>query len=151
MAERRLELRFASYEDVIADIENLAAGEYERTGGWTLGQICRHLSYYFRGSLEGFSGMLPWIVRVTVGRMALGGMLREPIRKAGGATAPRSVFPADSVDRPAVDEAIALLRRLSVEENELHPSALFGQLTSEQWRKVHLNHASHHLSFLVRA
>ncbi len=54
----------------------------------------------------------------------------------------------DLDDKEAISEAITLLRRLS-DAKMLHPSALFGTLTIDQWKKIHLDHAAHHLSFLL--
>lgn len=149
MADRRLELKYNEYADIARDIDALYSRGYERTGSWSLGQICRHLAYYMRGSLEGFPVMLPWILRVTVGRLALKQALKSSIRKPGGMTAPGSVYAEEPNDAPNVEEIKSLLHRLSVNQGLLHPSALFGNLTPEQWKTLHLNHSAHHLSFLV--
>lgn len=149
MAHRRTELRFTNYRDIIHDIERLQESGYEMTGKWNLGQICRHLSFYWKGSLDGFTVQLPWIIRATLGRLILKSSLKETIRKPGGQTAPQSVFAAEPDDKEAVAEAIALLQRLDQNTAKLHPSALFGEVTNDQWKTLHCNHAGHHLSFLA--
>jgi hypothetical protein len=149
MAERRIDLKYNEYADIVRDIEALHSRGYEKTGSWSLGQICKHLSFYMRGSLEGFPMMLPWIFRVTFGRLALRQALKSSIRKPGGMTAPQSVYPEQPDDAPGVEEIKSLLHRLSVNQGLLHPSALFGNMTPEQWKILHLNHSAHHLSFLV--
>ncbi len=146
---RRTDLRFTGYDQIIQDIETLHKKGYVKNGNWTLGQICQHLSFYWKGSLDGFPIMLPWIIRVTIGKLALKSSLNTTLRKPGGQTAPQSVFPAQSDDAPAVAEAAALLRRLQTNTGPLHPSALFGELTNDQWKTLHLNHSAHHLSFLT--
>lgn len=151
MAERRTALKFNEYADVLRDIQALHSAPYKKTGQWSLAQICKHLSFYLRGSLEGFPMMLPWIVRVTVGRMLLNRSLKETMRKPGGPTAPQSVYPEQPGDKDAVEEITALLQRLSNHQGQLFPSALFGNITPQQWKTLHLNHAAHHLSFLVPA
>ena len=78
MATRRTELRFTNYKDIIQDIQRLQKSGYEMTGKWNLGQICRHLSFYWKGSLDGFTVQLPWIIRATLGRMILKSSLRKP-------------------------------------------------------------------------
>lgn len=149
MAERRTSLAFDSYAAAAREIERLLKSGYTKTGSWSLGQICRHLSFYLRGSLDGFPMMLPWIVRATFGRLALKQSLKPGLKKPGSPTAPQSVYPDDTADREAAAEAVALLERLEKHTGPLHPSALFGDVTPEQWKILHLNHAAHHLSFLV--
>ncbi|MBL8019273.1 MAG: DUF1569 domain-containing protein [Leptospirales bacterium] len=143
----RRDLHFTSYAEISAEIQRLSKG-YARAGKWSLGQICKHLSYYFRGSLEGFPAMLPWIIRATVGRLALKGMLKGEKRKAGSPTAPASVYPPDIDEPQSVGEVLVLLDRLEKTQAQLYPSALFGDLTNTQWKILHLNHAAHHLGFL---
>src|SRR3954452_16979301 len=69
----RRELRFASFDEVVADAENLLAKGYERSGNWDLAQVCHHLAEWMRFPVEGFPTMpvflrpLFWLFRVTVG------------------------------------------------------------------------------------
>lgn len=149
MKERR-ELSFSDYSEVIKEIETLHGQGYRKGGRWTLSQVCRHLSFYFRGSLEGFGFQLPWIVRVTIGRWALNEALKPGTKKPDGGTVKQSLYEPEPDDRAAVDECIELLKRLQNHRGPLYPSALFGELTIEQWQRVHLNHAAHHLGFLLR-
>lgn len=150
MAERRLSLEFDRYEQVIADIRGLEEKGYERVGAWSLGQICEHLSFYFRGSLEGFDFKLPWVLRATFGKYALKKALKSKLpHKPGSPTAPPSVYDAGVNEAEAVAGAIALIERLSAARGPLYPSGFYGELTVDQWRHIHLGHAAHHLSFLV--
>ncbi len=146
----RRELSLGSYDELLAEIERLQRGGYRRCGAWSLGQICRHLSYYFRGSLEGFAFRLPWPVRRLIGRPLLKRMLRGAPRRSGGRTIPASVPPPDVDEAAAVAELRALVLRLSdpARTTPLHPSPLFDRLTADEWRRLHLSHAAHHLSFL---
>ncbi len=147
----RRELSFATYEELLADIQRLQREGYRSLGAWNLGQMARHLSYYVRGTLEGFPFRLPWVVRKLIGRPLLKRMLRGQPRRGGGRTIPASRPPADVDERAAVAELCALVARLSstTEAQQLHASPLFGRLTIEQWRRLHLLHAAHHLSFLI--
>ncbi len=146
----RRELRFAGYDDLLAEIDRLERLGYRQVGQWSLGRMCKHLAYYFRGSLEGFDFRLPWLVRRLIGRPMLRRLLkRNSMGKGGARTIPASV-PAEGIDeRAAIAEAVGLVRRLKAATTELHPSPLFGQLTPDVWRQLHLLHAAHHLSFLV--
>ncbi|MBK7054201.1 MAG: DUF1569 domain-containing protein [Leptospiraceae bacterium] len=70
MLQKRI-LKFKNYSDVITEIESLRKNGYTQSGKWNLGQICRHLSYYQKGALDGFTKMMPWIIRVTIGKLLL--------------------------------------------------------------------------------
>ncbi len=146
--ERR-SLRFCTYDEAIAEIERLRDSSYEPLGQWNLGRTCWHLSYYMRGSLEGYSFRLPWLVRKLLGRPMLRRVLRSGRLPSGGRTIPASV-PGPDIDEPAaIAEAIELLGRLENHTGELHPSPLFGSLTADECRTLHLLHTAHHLGFLV--
>lgn len=147
-AAARRQLQFTSYPEVVAEIRRLHAVGYRKTGAWTLGQICEHLSFFFRGSLDGFNFKLPWLVRVTLGKLVRRRMLRRQAIKPGSVTVPQSVPKAVGDETHQVAEAIRLLDRLANHSGELHDSPLLGRLTPDDWRRLHLIHAAHHLSFL---
>ncbi len=144
--ERR-DLTFSSYKDIIREMESLAKG-YKKGGSWSLGQICAHLSFYYKGSLDGFAFKLPWLLRVTIGKLMLKSALKNKKRKPGQPTAPPSVFEASVDDKATLAGAIELLRRLETNTSPLFPSGLYGNLTNEQWKILHLGHSAHHLGFL---
>lgn len=146
--ERRA-LTFATYAELREEIARLERDGYERVGQWGLGQICRHLSYYMRGSLEGYPFLLPWVVRKLVGRWLLRKVLRGGQMKIGGRTIPASVPPAAVDESACIAEAQELVSRLEHFEGELHPSPIFGRLSHDECRTLHLIHAAHHLSFLI--
>jgi uncharacterized protein DUF1569 len=143
------ELSFATYGEVIAQIERLEASGCQQLGQWNLGQACRHLSYYFRGSLEGYDIKLPWLVRMLIGRPILKWVLNKGHMPASSRTIPASVPEPDTDQSQAVAEAKELLGRLENADGQLHPSPLFDRLTIDQWRTLHLIHAAHHLGLLV--
>lgn len=143
------EISFSTYDEVTAEIERLEAVGYERLGEWSLGQICRHLSYYMRGSLDGFGFKLPWLVRRFIGRPILKRMLRTGKMKRGERTAPDSIPNPEHDDRDAAAEAKELLAKLRDFSGELYASPIFDRLTTDQWRELHLMHAANHLGFLI--
>jgi len=141
------ELTFESYGDVAQEIESLEKSGYQIRGSWTLGQTCAHLDYYYRGSLDGFDHMFPWIVRFLFGKPALWWYLRVSDRE-GNPTAPQSVPMKNTDEKRAIAGIKESLRRLATAER-LHPSGIFGALSLEQWKNLHLKHAAHHLGFLA--
>lgn len=149
VAMQRRELSFSTYGDVIAEIKRLEASGYQQLGQWNLGQACRHLSYYFRGSLDGFEFKLPWLVRMLIGRPMLKRVLKKGHMPASSRTIPASVPEPDTDQSQAVAEAQELLGRLENAGGGLHPSPLFDRLTKDQWRTLLLGHAAHHLELLL--
>ena len=146
--ERR-RISFDSVEGAAADIEQLRCDGYEKLGEWDLGQICEHLAILLKGSLEGFGSLMPWIVRATVGRYFLGRILRKRSMPTG-LRIPSALRPgpSDGDDPETIERTKELLLRVG-RATEVHPSPLFGRLTPDQWRQLHLIHTAHHLSFLV--
>ncbi len=145
--ERR-QLDIDSYDAIIAELDRLEQAGYQRAGNWSLGQVCKHLSYYLRGSLEGYSFMLPWIVRKLIGRPMLKRILTSRSMKAGSRTIPGSVFEPPEDEHAAVAEARELVQRLK-QADQVHPSPMFGPLTLSECEQLHTGHAAHHLSFLI--
>ncbi|MDH5756953.1 MAG: DUF1569 domain-containing protein [Nitrospinota bacterium] len=141
------QLSFDSYGEVLQEIESLEKTGYEIKGKWSLGQACSHLDYYYRGSLDGFDHMFPWIVRLLLGKPALWWYMRVG-DKEGNPTAPDSVPPQNVDEDKAIRSIKDSLRRLASAER-LHPSGLFGALSVAQWKNLHLKHAAHHLGFLI--
>jgi len=146
--ERR-SLRFADFAAVLRDADALLAGGYERAGNWSLGQVSTHLAKVVEMSLDGFPWYLPWPLTALARWVALGAILRhEPTRRRH--RAPKFLDPGDAAeDRAGVERLRAALARLQAHAGPMKPSPIFGRLTPEQWREVHLWHCEHHLSFLL--
>jgi hypothetical protein len=144
----RRTIRFHDFDEVLADADALLAKEYERAGNWGLGQVCNHLAATMEMSLDGFPSLMPWPVRVVARRFALKKVLQhEPFRRT--APAPAYLLPPESNDdRVGVERLRAAIARLKAHVGEMKPSPVFGQLSPEEWREVHLWHCEHHLSFL---
>ncbi len=146
-AQRR-SLQFSEMREVIADIQLLHDAGYDRAGNWSLSQVCDHLAVFFRGSLDGFTQKLPWIIRVLFGRMIFRSIIRKGMGE--GIKVPKGFLPGDARDDArAATELIELIERFRDHSGEYQPSPLFGQLTREEWTQLHLIHCAHHLSFLV--
>ncbi|QDT39902.1 DUF1569 domain-containing protein [Stratiformator vulcanicus] len=148
MAEALRELSLSSYPEIAAEIERLERAGYRPLGKWNLGQICKHLNYYFRGSLDGFGFMMPWLARKFWGRPLVMKFLVEGSMRRGQMTAPQSVPKGEVDDAAEIAAAKELLSRLETADS-VHPSPLAGELSVEEWKRLHCIHAAHHLSFLV--
>jgi hypothetical protein len=144
----RRTLRYHDYDEVLADADALLAKGYERAGNWSLGQICDHLAVTMEKSLDGFPSLMLWPVRVVARWFVLKKVLRhEPFRRR--VAAPAYLLPPDSDgDWAGLERLRAVITRLKGQVEEMQPSPVFGRLSPEQWREVHLWHCEHHFSFL---
>jgi hypothetical protein len=140
-------LKFKSGDEVLAEVERLADG-YEMLGKWSLGQCCRHLTVTMEFSRKGFPFKTPWVIHGLLG----------PIIKRGlfwSGSMPKVSAPAMLVPGPhgADDDAVYKFRRewdtFEAWEKPMAISPLFGKLTKDEWRRVHLIHAQRHLGFLL--
>jgi hypothetical protein len=145
--ERRT-LRLPSYDDVLAEAESLLAAGYNRAGNWGLAQVCHHLAVVMEMSLDGFPSRFPWFVRLGARWFVLGRILKHRVFRRRFA-APQFLQPPDSADeRGALARLRAVIDRLKGHAGPMQPSPVFGHLSGEQWREVHLWHCEHHFSFL---
>lgn len=150
--ERRA-LRFDTTDQVLADIDSLAAAEAEGQlkclGAWTFGQALNHLATWVDYAYEGYPLKIPFFIRwlaKPMKKQALTKPLKPGIRipKIPGGTLAIEVVPtADALAhfRKAFD------RLVRVAPDKPHP--IFGPLTHDEWVAMHLRHAELHLSFLT--
>ncbi len=147
--EGRRKLDFASLEEVLADADRLGSGPVKVLGNWSAGQIFRHLALTCNGSIDGIPMTLPWYFRL-MARIFKKKLLAGPMpagfslpSKGAEALAP----PLTSTEEGLADLHAAVARLQQEPHRARHPA--FGELSREEWDKIHLHHASLHMSFLV--
>lgn len=142
----RRRLRFQAYQDVIDDVVNLRAG-HRTLGKWSLGQICDHLATTQVFSLDGGppAFKMSALYRATIGRVALCSLLWWwfiPERQG------HMPLPAPVKTELGIERLRGALGRIAAEPmTTTHP--IFGRLSQSHWKRFHLCHAGHHLSFLI--
>jgi Protein of unknown function (DUF1569) len=145
----RRKLDYASFEEMLADADRLGSGPVKVLGNWSAGQIFRHLAAAYNGSIDGFTITFPWYFRV-MAKLFKNKLLAGPM--PAGFKLPSkgadTLEPAATSTEEGLADLHAAVARLEREPHRAyHP--MFGELTNEQWNKVHLKHASMHMSFLV--
>ncbi|MBL9124554.1 MAG: DUF1569 domain-containing protein [Planctomycetaceae bacterium] len=145
---RRRTLRFASFDELAAELDRLAASPVRQLGNWTLGQICRHLAVSFNSSIDGYAFRAPWLVR-TLGPLLKGRYLRKPMPSGFKLPqyAQKSLLPPAVDDAEGVNELRGAIAR-QMRESHRAPSPIFGAMTRDEWTQLHLRHAELHLSFV---
>jgi hypothetical protein len=145
----RRKLNYTSLDDILADAERLNSGPVQTLGNWTPGQIYKHLATAFNGSIDGFPDAFPWYLRfmaklfkkrILAGEMPPGFKLPPEFAKA--------VLPEPTAADVGLAELRAAVARLKQESRRAkHP--VFGEITREEWDRIHFMHANLHMSFLV--
>lgn len=147
--EGRRELRFESFDDLLADAERLAAGPVETLGNWSLAQILDHLASTHEASIDGGLPNFPAPMRLMLRWFFLRKFIDGAIPP--GFTIPDNAKPivepsSEAETQGALDRLRATCERCKSEPNRVpHPG--FGKITREQWDKFHFRHAEMHLGF----
>ena len=149
MAIDRRELRFTSLIGMADEADRLRTLGYVRAGVWDLPRVCDHLSRFMRMSITSFPSTAPWYMRLVARRVAMPLVLARGRMPAGMKT-----FASLEPLQPAAEaDAVAAFRSIcdDVEhfQGDFAAHPLFGALTADQWRQLHLIHGAHHLGFLV--
>lgn len=151
---RRL-LRFECWDELIAEVERIATaarqGRVRTLGRWSVGQIFQHLARTIEASYGQRRVEAAWPVRLlgrVMMRLSRGRLLDRPFRP--GWRAPRAGLPDADV---SLDEAVAELRawleRVQRGEPMVAASPFLGQLSQDQWMRLHQRHAELHLGFIL--
>ena len=149
----RRDVHYRTMQDVLDDVERIAAGPYRTVGNWSLAQICAHLSKGLNLALDGNSIPTPWPIRI-VARLFFKRRLIEGPMSAGfklKGTAVRILVPRDDTElAPAIQalrESIARWQKGAPK----HPHFILGPMTPAQWDSLQLRHAELHMSFVQPA
>ena len=146
----RRQVSFQSYDDFLADVENLASGNVELLGNWTLAQICQHMAAALNGSIDGISFRAPFPLRV-FGKLCLKNRFLNRGLPAGfkiPGRAKKQFEPTTSLDQEEQIKALrqAINRVKTDSTRALHP--FFDAISTEEWDKFNLRHAELHMSFV---
>ena len=154
VANRR-QLHFASLDDILRDVEQLAAVTSETgesicaDGNWTPAQIVEHVTLFITGAIDGFSFQAPLIFRI-MGKFLRNGILNKPMKP--GITLPATMDVVLPDPETTWDDAVAALRdavaRVDCGQRMTKPSPLLGAMTHEDWVKMNCRHAEMHFSFM---
>lgn len=147
------QLKFETLNEMLLEAARLHEYGYQRSGNWSLGQACGHISQWMQFPIDGFPTQpLPlraifWVLKRTIGP----GLKRKILANgfsAGTPTAPQTVPPGTLSDQEGLEQLRAAVTRLEAYDGPLYPSPLFGPMDHGTLRQVTLLHAEHHLGFL---
>lgn len=147
MTSGRRALRYASFDEVMPDVERLLEG-HATVGNWSLAQACRHLASVLRRVVD-LPASTPqdpsqWLGEEKKREMLESGLIPE------GTPGPTEVIPGETLgereEAEGLRQAIAYYR---ASPGPVIPHRRFGPLTREEWDRFQLIHLAHHLSFAI--
>jgi hypothetical protein len=147
MTEGRRSLHFASFDEIMPDVERLLTG-HRTVGRWSLGQICRHLATTMRRVID-----LPadtpidpsqWVAPERKQAVLESGQLPEGIPAPPLAEPPSDLDPREEAE--ALRQALDYFRS---SPGPVVPHRIFGPLSRDEWERLQLIHSAHHLSFAI--
>ncbi len=152
--EKRL-VKYANFDEMLADAETLAKDGYTKQGKWSLGQACGHVAIWMRYPIEGFPKP-PLVIRAIFGLMNLTGYTKRTSARilqegfsGGMPTAPQTVLADTTEDQAGITQLREAVQLVKNHSGSLHPSPLFGEMDMATHTKVCLLHAEHHLGYLT--
>lgn len=143
----RRALQFHSLDDVLVELSALDRAQITTTGKWSFYQILTHLAENIESSISQYPRSMPFVIRRTIGPMALRHLLKTQEMKSG---APNPTAPKQ---REEGDEKAAMLRlRTAIAsfrayEGPMAEHPFFGPINKEDFEALHAHHAALHLSF----
>lgn len=145
----RRSVHYQSYDELLADAEQLSIQPTRAIGNWSVGQILRHLALSMDVMIDGAPFSLPGPVQFLIRILLKGRLLKNGLRPGFRIPAKASsLVPPETTP----GEGLALLRtaieRLrSTSRRAPHPA--FGVCSSRDWDEFQLRHCELHMSFIV--
>ncbi|MGY8770882.1 MAG: DUF1569 domain-containing protein [Pirellulales bacterium] len=149
VANRR-KVRYESYDDLLADVDQLASNDLEVLGNWSLAQNLKHLAGAFNGSIDGLDFKAPFFIGIMARLFMKGKFLNDAI--PSGFSVPENLRgDLTAEDSYSLEEGLAIFKaavaRVQTESiRTKHP--VLGNISREEYDKFNLRHAEMHLSFL---
>lgn len=149
----RRQVRYESYDDLLADAERMAGLEVRTLGNWSYGQILDHLARSIHAMIEGPGFSMPMPMRFIMRQLMMKKMVHQelppgfkfPVKVSDRFTPPEGAQVEPSLD--ALREAVARVK--STDQRGLHPA--FGTVKTSDWDSFQLRHCEMHMSFVQPA
>lgn len=145
----RRDLHFSNFDELLADVEQLASGEVRTLGNWSFAQVLLHLARSLDSAIDGAPFSFPAPIQWLMSLLMKNRFLTKPLTPGfklpakAGKLIPEEVSLAEALEvfRKAID-------RSKKQTNRARHGG-FGKLTREESDQFHLRHAEMHLSFVV--
>ena len=147
----RRTVRYESFDELLAEVEQFANLPTRTLGNWSVGQIYKHMALAIDAIIHGdpFSVTAPvqWLLRVFLKKRMLTRTLDPGFQLPKKAA---SMIPAPISTAEGLDLLRAAVRRIqSTDTRSLHGG--FCKITNEEWDAFQFRHCEMHMSFIVPA
>jgi hypothetical protein len=149
----RRKLRFASLDELMADVMRIAdaerAGTLRRLGNWTPGQAFGHIAGWMDYAFDGYPIRPPLPIKI-MARLMKNRIITSGMRP--GLKIPRTIAGTYCTDVLPLDEGLQRLQKACDRLRSAapaQPNPMFGPLTHQQWIDLNLRHAELHLGFFL--
>jgi len=143
----RREVRYANYDELLADAEQLARQPVQTLGNWTQAQNYKHIAMSLDTSIDGAPFMLPaparWLMSLLMKKKLLTKTIPPGFKTHKQLVASEDTSLQDSLS----DLRRAIERQKSESERAIHPG--FGRISRDEWDQFNFRHAEEHMSFIV--
>ncbi len=145
----RPELIFHSVDEMLADVDRLRGGSYEKTGQWDLPMILDHLAKSMH-TMQTCEGMKPVPKPLDiVARLGVHLVTKRKYYPGIKFSAPKEMRPTVGIPLEAAEAAF---RQAAEQVKAINTPTVsgtpFGTMMSDDFVKLQLLHGAHHLSFL---
>lgn len=148
----RRELHFNCIDEALAEADRLAglerAGQLQCLGNWSCGQVFNHLGTWAEYAYSPNPLKPPFVIKLIL-RMMKKRFLYAPMKV--GAKIPKVENGTLGTETCAFEEGLnrykRAMQRLNI-ERPTQPNVIFGNMTHDEWKNMHLRHSELHLSFL---
>ncbi len=142
-------LKFETLDEAAQEASRLLESGYVRSGNWSLGQICRHLTLVQNPSIDGYPFWLSLFAPLRpVMRWWLLPKLLDIDSQPRIRTIKAFMPPDDSDDTFEVDRFHRSVDRMMDHTAPFAPHPAFGRVPRQTILQIHAAHAAHHLRFL---
>ena len=149
--DRRI-LDLNNFDNVINEAERLSEKGYRKAGQWDLAHVCSHCVLGMQAALDGTNFKPPWFLQWILkwlGPLLLNSILKKRAFNPG-LKAPPIFLPENNLDEvQELERFKKCVHRFQNHAGEYQRSPVYGYLSPQQWRDLHIIHCSHHLGFLV--
>ncbi|QDT44111.1 hypothetical protein Pan241w_42170 [Gimesia alba] len=142
----RRAVHFDSWDDLLADAEQMAKSNVHMIGNWSLGQILMHLAMSLNTSIDGIDFRLPAPMRFFM-RLFMKHKFLHVALPAGFKSSEKYI-PGETTTEAGLAALQTAVERQHRELSRVdHPA--FGKLTNQEWEDFQLRHAEMHMSFVI--
>lgn len=149
----RRQVRYDSYDDLLADAERLAGIEVRSLGNWSYGQVLDHLARSIHAMIDGPGFSMPMPMRFVMRMLMMKKMVHQelpPGFKFPAKVATRFSPPSDAAVETGLEALRGAIERVkTTDQRGMHPA--FGTIKTSEWDAFQLRHCEMHMSFIVPA